>query len=336
MGIKALTRLQAAQESVFGTTLAATELWQMTGMMKDDQERAFPVQGDGYLHNTALSYIRKEGVTITLDESPATAEHVCHLFEMGIKQVFTGVADGAGSGKVYAYPFPLTSANTPATYTIEGGDDVEVGEASACYAEEVGLSWAAGEELMMSATLKGRQWTDAEFTSLAPSVTLHHFNAAKLFIDATTGGILTTQKANTFMAFDLVIPTGFKPVFSGDGYNYYTFLKYIGNKEAPITGTLTLEHNANGEAELNFARAGTVRLIRVLFLGAALTTPTATWTNHTVEFKASIQYTDVPELDDADGNNIIALPFRVVYSLADTAILAPGGLTVVNEIATLV
>lgn len=336
MGIKALTRLQAAQEAVAGTTLAATELWQMGGMMKDAQERAFPVQGDGYLHNTALTYLSKEGVTIKLDESPATAEHICHLFEMGIKQVFTGVADGAGSGKVYAYTFPLATAQTPATYTIEGGDDVEVGEASYCFAEEVDLSWAAGEELMMGATLKGRQWTDAEFTALAPSVALHHLNTAKLFLDATGSGILTTQKTSTFMGFKLNYPSGFMPVYTGDGQLYYTFLKYVGHKEKPITGVITLEHDAIGEAELNFARAGTIRLCRVLFQGAALTTPTATWTNFSVDFKASIQYTDVPELSDKDGNNLVELPFRVIYSLADTAVVAPGSLTVVNELTTLV
>lgn len=336
MGIRVLTRVQAAQEAVFGTTLAATELWQMDGMMKDDQERVFPVQGDAYLHNTALNYLRKEGVTININDGPATAEHICHLFEMGIVKVFTGVVDGIGSGKVYAYPFPLASAQTPATYTIEGGDDIEVGEASACFAEEVKLKWAAGEELTCAAKIIGRQWTDCEFTALAPSVTLHHLTTAKLFLDATGSGILTTQKTSTFMGFELTLPSGFKPIYTGDGQLYYTFLKYVGHKEKPIEGVLTMEHDALGEAELNFARAGTLRLCRVLFQGAALATPTATWTHFSVEFKASIQYTDVPELEDEDGNNLISLPFRVIYSLADTAVVAPGSITVVNELTTLV
>lgn len=342
MGIKALTRIEIGKETTAGTAVAADVLLQAEGMMKDAQDRAFPVEGSEFVFPTAQSYLRKEGVTITIDDSPASSELLPHLLGMSIGGVTAAVADG--SAYAYIYPFPINAApTTPDTYTIEGGDEAESGEAAYCFATHVGLKWAAGEELMMNADVVGRQWTDCAFTGTNPSVALHMLPKAKLYVDASGATGFNTQKTLTFMGFELDFPTGWKPVHSGDGELFYAFPKYVGNKDDnAITGILTLEHNATGEAELNFARAGTVRLVKVVFEGDAVTTAGSTYSKHSVIFDAAIQYTDVPELSDEDGNNQVALPFRVIYSVADaTAVISgpsgtgAGGITVVNELSAL-
>jgi hypothetical protein len=345
MGIKALTRIEIGRETTSGTAVAADVLLQAEGMMKDDHERVFPEEGSENLFPTARSYIRKEGVTIKVDDSPAATELLPHLLSMGIAGGVAAAADGSGNDLIYIYPFPITAANTaPNTYTVEGGDDQESGEADYCFAEELGLKWAAGEELTMSASLRGRQWTDCAFTGTNPSVTLHQLTTAKLYVNSSGATGIFTQKTQTFMGFDLKIPTGWKAVHSGDGSLTFAFLKYIGQKgKGAITGVLTLEHDTIGEAELNFARTGAVRLVKVVFEGDAVTTAGTLYSKHSVIFCGAIQYTDVPALKDEDGNNLVALPFRVVHSEADSAAIiaaptgtADGGLVVVNELAALV
>jgi hypothetical protein len=342
MGIRALSRIEIGKETTAGTAVSCDVLLQAEGMMKDAQDRAFPVEGSEFVFPTSGSYIRKEGVEITLDDSPATTEILPHIFGMGVAG---GVSAAAADGSAYAYiyPFPITAANTaPDPYTIEGGDDSESGEASYCFATRWGLKWAAGEELMMNADIVGRQWTDCAFTGTNPSVALHYLPKAKLYVDATGATGFNTQKTQTFMGFE-VEGGGWKPVHTGDGELFYTFPKYYGQKEGnEITGVITYEHDATGEAELNFARAGTVRLVKVVFEGDAVATGGTTYSKHSVIFDAAIQYTDVPELEDLDGNNTVPLPFRVVYSVADaTAIISgptgtgAGGLVVVNELSAL-
>jgi hypothetical protein len=85
-----------------------------------------------------------------------------------------------------------------------------------------------------------------------------------------------------------------------------------------ITGDLMLEHDATGEAEIGYAQAETERKIRMQFLGSALTTAVS-WTYKTLRFNAAIMYTDAPAWDEQDGNNVVTLPFRVVYYSGATA-----------------
>ena len=78
-----------------------------------------------------------------------------------------------------------------------------------------------------------------------------------------------------------------------------------------------------------FAKAGTVRLLRMEWLGTALTTAGTSWTYNTLQASFAIQYTDVPEISDQDGNDVIELPWRQVYSDSQ-----PGQIVVINENAT--
>lgn len=319
-------------ETTAGNAVAATIIWDGTGMMKDDQARQFPGDNVGLMAKTGRTYISKEGVTITLEDTPLTSEQLPYLLAMGVESVVAGVADSTGSGYVYQYDFPITTPNaSPKTYTVEGGDNQEVGEAEYCYAEEITLKFAAGDDVpwAMGATLKGRQWTDAELTALSGTATLHYLTTAKLYIDTTLASIGTTQKTSTFLGAELTIPTNWKAVPTGDGAITYTFLKNVGHKDNPVTGTLTLEHDTTGEAELNAARAGTLRYARIVGEGAALTTA-GVYSKHSVVIDGIVQYTDVSDLSDDDGDSTVALPFewRATTTFA-------GQIKVVNELTTL-
>ncbi len=334
MGVKVLRRIQLGIETTAGTAVAATKIWQGEGLATDNQDRQFPVQDDGYLHKTNRSYLSKEGGKVSLDDTPVTSEQLPYLLAAGVEATVSGSADGGGSDKIYQYDFPGVTPNTaPSALTIEGGDNQDVGKIEYCTLETLSLEYGAGDDAAwsMSAELCGRQWTDASFTALTP-IALHEITTAKLYIDASGGTIGTTQKTSTFLGLKLKIPSNWQPVLTGDGNLYYTFVKYVGHKDKPITGVLRLEHDTAGEAEMTAARAGTVRLLRVVGEGAAVTTAGTAYSKHSVIFSAAILYDKVPELDEEDGNDVVELPFHVIYSAADAL---AAQIIVVSETATL-
>ena len=333
-GIKALRKIQFGKETVQGTAVVCSTIWRGEGVLVDDRTIELPAEDVGTYESYGRTYIPMLHATIALKETPATFEQLPLLLEIGVKAVTTGVTDTGGSGKIYAYPAPVTAANTLLTCTIEGGDNQRADEMEFSHAESISLSGAKGEAVMMSAKLRGRQATDSEFTGTAtlPTVEEILFGKGKLYIDATTIG--TTQKTQTWLGFKLDWPTGWKEVFTGDGNLYFAKLEYTGHQaKKPITGELVLEHDTTGEAEINAARAKTTRLIRMQFDGNALTTAGSAYTYKALRIDLAVKYTGVPEVGDQDGDDIVTLPFQVVY--ASAASLA-AQITVVNELAAII
>ncbi len=330
-GVKALREIALGLETTAGTAVATTTIWRGTGVLKDEGVPVFPAEDVGLYENATRFYIPKVGATVTLDEVPATFEQFPLLLAASIEAVTTGTLDTAGGGYAYQFDLPSTAANSIATMTVEAGDNQRADEMAYSYAESWTLSGAKGEALMMSAVLRGRQATDAEFTTTAtlPDVEEILFQKGKLYIDATTVG--TTNVANEWVGFSLAWPSGWKALFSGDGNKYFSTLIYVGHKDNEITGELVLDHSTNAEAEITAAKAGTTRLVRMLFQGSALAA-TDTYTCNTCRIDLAIKYTDVPELGDQDGDDILTLPFKVVWD--DDASLG-AEILVVNEVQTL-
>lgn len=330
-GVKALRKIQIGQETTAGTAVVATTIWRGEGVLTDERTIEFPAEDIGLYASAGRAYIPQIGATLSLDETPATFEQLVYVLSGAISKVTTGVTDTAGSGKIWTYTVASTAPPTVQTYTIEMGDDQRVDEMEYAYVEKLTLSGAKGEAVMMAADWRGRQATDTDFTgSVAiPTVEEILFSKGKLYIDPTTIG--STQKTATWLGFNLEIPSGWKAVWTGDGNLYFTQMVYKGTREDEITGELTLEHDATAEAEITAARAGTLRLVRLLFNGTALTTA-ATYTYKTLKIDMAIKYTEIPALEDEDEDDVVTLPFKVVYS-STAALFAQ--ITVVNQLATL-
>jgi hypothetical protein len=331
-GVKALRKIQMGQETTAGTAVVATTVWRGMGVLKDDRELVQPDEDIGLLVKGDRIYVPRLGATLAMDEVEATFEQLPYLLAASIEKTVTGAADGGGSGKIYQFDVATTVANAVQTFTIEMGDDQRVDEVEYAYVEKFTLSGSKGEAVMMGADWRGRQATDCEFTGSvsAPTVEEILFSKGKLYIDPTTIG--TTQKTATWLGFSLDVPGGWKAVYTGDGALYFTQTVYKGHKDEPITGEITLEHDATAEAEIAAARAGTLRLIRMTFDGTALTTAGTSYTYKTLKVDMAVKYTDVPELGDEDEDDIVALPFEVVYN--STAALA-AKFIVVNQSASL-
>lgn len=149
-GIRKLGKIQLGQESTAGTKVNATAIWRGTGTVEDQREIITPDENVGYLAPLDRTYCPKYAAAMTLDDTPATFEQILYPLNAGIKAVTSGAADGGGSGKVYAFALPTTTANTIKTFSVEAGDNQAVEYGTYGFVNTLKLSGKPGEALMVS------------------------------------------------------------------------------------------------------------------------------------------------------------------------------------------
>lgn len=329
-GIKALRKIQLGREVAAGTAVAATAIWRGMGTLEDTREVVFPEEDVGIFPGTDRMYAPKLGGQLEMEAVPLTFEQVFHILEAGVLTVGTGVADGAGSGKIYNYTFPETAANTIKTYTIEGGDNQEAEEMEYSFVSEFELAGKGGEAWTMAATWMGRQVTVSSFTGALtiPTVEEALFSKTLLYIDVIGGTYGTTVKSDTLLGASLKVTTGWVPVWTGVGAAYFGFAKQT---PPEITLEITFEHDGTSAAEKVFWRAGTARKLQLKCVGSALATPGTAYTYKSLIVNLCGKWEKFNKIDEMDGNDIISSTFRGRYN--STAADA-GNIIVVNEVAT--
>jgi hypothetical protein len=331
-GIKMLQKVQLGKETVMGTAVAATAIWRGMGAIEDQHEQTFVEETIGIIGGADRAYSAKKLAKISLDNIEATFEQIAYLFEMGIKAVATGAADGVGTSKIYAYTLPTTAVNTINTYTIEAGDNQQAEEVEYCYAENIKISGKAGEAVKVSADIYGRQVTKTTFTGAlaAPTVEEILTSKGKLYIDAVSGTAGTTQISNSLLEFTINIKTGWIQKYTIDGNLYFTFIQQVGPE---ITVDLTFEHDASSVAQKDAWIAGTPKLLCLTFEGSAVATPGTAYTYKTLKIVLAGKWDKFDALGDQDGNDIVKGTFRARYNSTAAQM---GSFTVVNELTALV
>jgi len=330
MGIKAFRKLQMGRETVAGTAVAATSLWRGLGTIEDTREQVDVDEDIGLFSGADRTYQGKLGALLSLESIPATFEQFPHILEAGIVAVGTGVADGAGSGKIYDYPVPEAAASVIKTYTWEGGDNEEVEEMEHCFVQDFGLDGKPGEAWMVSANWIGRQVSISSYTGAiaVPTVEDMLFSKTKFYIDAVASAYGTTLKSSTLLGASLKFKTGWKPVWTADGQLYFSTIKAV---KPEITLDLTLEFNGTSVAEKVNWRAQTPRKIQLKCEGSALT-PGTTYSYKTMIVNLVGKWDKFSKIGEAEGNDIVTGTFRGKYNA--TAADA-GNIIVVNTLATI-
>ena len=329
-GIVSLRKTQFGPESTAGTAVAATSVQRLlSNGAKDDRTVEFINEHIGYLSQTNRTITPKLAASIAFDDSPLTFEQAMYPFSAGITTVAAS-ADGAGSGKVWLYTFPTTAVNTIKTYTIEHGDNIQAREMEYSFCESFAISFNAGEVVNISSNWLGRQWTNTTFTGAltAPTVEEILTSKGKLYIDAATATIGTTQVTNTLLSGTLNVTTGWRPVWTADGNLYFSFAK---NTAPEITLDLVYEHNSSAETEYAAFVARTPRQIQLSFTGSALTSA-GTFTTKIFSINLAGTYETWDAFGDQDGNNTVSCTFRAAYD-ATAALFA--NIVIVNEVASI-
>jgi hypothetical protein len=331
-GVRPLRRIQIGAETTAGTGVAATALWRGTGTIEDTLELKHAEEDVGYLTGLNRTYLSSVMGKLTMAATPATYEQTPYILTAGIRAVTTGVADGSGSGKIFAYPASTNAQATATTYTIEGGDNQQEEEMAYSFVEKFKMSGKSREAITISADWVGRQVAPSSFTAQpsTPSVDSILFQNAKLYLDAIGGTIGTTQKTQTFLGFELDVTTGLMPVFTGDGELYFSVTKMVGSE---WVCKVTFEHDGTSVAEKANWRAQTPRLMQIKVVGPAVTTAGTTYANKTLLINLPGKWRKFEPIGEIDGNDIVAGEFVAEYD--STAAIGPS-ITVVNELTALV
>lgn len=316
-GIRQLRKIELGKETTAGTATTPTTIWRGLGALTDGRIVTFPEEFIGVIGGGDRSYIARVEATLSMDSTDATFEQLPHLLIAGIAATTAGTQDGTGSGYVYTYTIPFSTAPSIKTYTIRAGDNQQAETMDYAFVESLSLSGNAGEAVMMGAEWRGRAVTNATFTTTAtiPTVETILASSATLALDAASGTYGATPVSSTLISFsvDFSSLNAAKWTMGAGGSTVGAFdFAYAGNRE--ITGTLQFEHNATAVTEKAAFRAETPRLMRLKFEGSAVTTAGTTYSKKTLIIDLPIKYESFDALDDIDGNSVVTANFRSRYN----------------------
>lgn len=331
-GVIALEKLQLGKETTPGTAVAASVIWRGMGSWQDRREVKNAKERVGIALPSVRPYVPKIMAAYTMDPVEATFQQLPYILESAVESE-TPTQDGAGTGYIRSYIFPYTSIPTLRTHTLEAGNNQQAREMEYAFVEKFKLTGKAGEAAFMSGGWVGRQWTDTTFTgsltvpTLIPADHMGLFDS-NLYIDAVSGNVGTTEITGTLLAFELDVTTGWVRRWDNSAK---TFADHYFSRDAfKATCKFTFEHDTNAEAQRDLFEAGTARLFRIYFGGAALATPaTETELNARVDFAGV--YTDVND-SSQDGDGIVEATVEIGYDFSEALGLA---FRVVNEDADL-
>lgn len=118
-GIKDFRKFQLGREvkngGAAGTSVAATALMRGQWIGSDDTPVNYPAENIGMIVETTRSYIPYVLGSIKQGPDPLTFEQFPYVLAAAIRGIEKGAADGAGSGKIYPYTWPLTAASVEKT-----------------------------------------------------------------------------------------------------------------------------------------------------------------------------------------------------------------------------
>ena len=305
-GIRALRKIQLGKETTAGTKVAADIIWRGTGSIHDNMDLVFPTEDIGMLVPVGRSYIARYEAGLTLNDTEATFEQLPHLFEMGIESV-TPVAGTSDYTYTYVMPYAstdLVSSTDLATYTVEGGDNAAAEEFGYAFARSISLTGSAGQALMMSAEIVGRQVEAGAFTESVAIADVEEilFGMGKLYIDDVKAFPATTPISNQLLGMSLSINTGWLPVYTADGALYFSFIKQT---TPEVTLQITFEHDDTAIAEKVNWRAQTPRIISLVFTGTD---------GKELAIDIAGKWASFDVLGEQDGNDIVSGTFIGSYN----------------------
>lgn len=330
-GITVLRKIQIGKESALGTKVDATSIWRGEGVLEDLSKPKLGKEQVGNYGSAGRIYVPNAGGRIKMTQE-ASFEQLLHVFAAGVDGSITGVKDGAGSGYVWTYALPTTAAKTPATYTIEAGNNEQEREMGGAFVEEFTLKGGVDDPVMLEAVWRGQQVANGTYTSaLAPvAVSTLLFNKTSIYLDLVSGTLGNTVKASTLVDLELKVRTGFQALDAANGQLYYAAIKQV---EPVITFGATFEHDAVSELMYTQWLAGTGALVRLKFIGPALTSP-ATESTKRLTIDGAVKWLDVKPLSTKNGDDQLKVEGQFYFEPTPTPDLFCN-IVLVNELAAI-
>ena len=334
-GIKALRQIQMSRESTQGTASTDFTVWRGTGTIQDARESVFPAEDIGIFGGTTRQYFPKLSSVLEMDDIELTFEQIPHVLDAAIRNA-TPTTD-TGSDYIRTYTWPIVSSDIAEssdlqTYSFKCGDNNEVEKFGFGFIREFTLSGTAGESWKVKATWEGREVqsdSDGFVTAILQTVEDALFSKSKLYIDATSDTIGTTQISNTLISAELSVATGWQAVHTASGRLDFSFIKQV---QPEIKLDITFEHNNTASLEKYNWRNGIARLLQIKIEGNALASAGALYTLKTININLAGKWDTFEKIGEQDGNDIVTGHFIARYD-STSALFA--SIVVVNEVATM-
>lgn len=336
-GITAQEKTLIGVEATAGTGNVTTT-WRGMGKIKDRREIVFPPEKIGIFGGTTRSYIPRKGSEVTL-EAVMNYDQPAYIFNASIATA-TPTTD-VGTSQIRTWTVASASTDLYATtdlttLVVESGDNIGVEKVNYVFGKTISITGRQGEALNLTFTGEGRDpTTSASFTSVGstdldnPSESIL-FSMGKLYIDASSDTIGTTQVTETLLDMTLNFTTGWVALPAKDGRLDFSSIKRVDDE---IVLDVSFEHNATAETEKNAWKSETERALQLRFEGSANTT-TDTYDKKTfiIQLWGKWRSFGAEGLEEQDGDNIYRGQFRAAWS--NTA-SNKAKFILVNETATL-
>lgn len=330
-GAKELRSLRLRAETTNGSPVVPRWMWRgPVEDLVDDREIKIAKEDVGIFGGTDRSYTPKLLATLELPETEATFEQLPSLLMMAGLGTSgggnrTGSAQGAsGSTVVFTLPIPASTMPITYSYTAEVGDNAWCQQMAYVLADEVKLTFAGGEAMMVSANLAGRNGTptnaEGTFNAAGTLVSVEEIiaSAGSFWLSPAGNGWGTgAVTAGNILGGEITI----KPVWTRKwpvdaGQIYFHTAVFTGIE---VTGELTLERQISGTfgaagsaGQIEKWRAEQTQLLTAIWRGGAIAEGT-TYTNKELAIRIPIKW-DKFESDDMDGNLIATGQFSSRYN----------------------
>lgn len=312
MGQWGLHRVQWGAESTKGTAVSAAKiLTNLDGQIEDLSEKQIK-QLEYYSGLLAGDSQNAEVFVSDMGQIPlegdATYESLAYWLNAGWKAVTATTSAGSAN---WDFTPPTSAANVVKTFTMQAGDNTETLTMNYCFLSEWELSAETNDTTKLSGTMLGRQVQAVASFSAATAISATPMagNLWKLYSDAVTGTVGTTQISATLRKFSLKNTNGFHQKNFMDGVLYPTS---DGQARPELSFEATYEYNANATQARTDWKANTQKRVRLLH-GAS---PTA---NPSFYADLPVTIEKVNPIEDSDGNTTVVVNYRIIPVGATTA-----------------
>jgi hypothetical protein len=312
MGAYGLRRIQVGKETTKGTAVTAGKILELEGQIEDTSE----LQMRPADYNTGLLPGSNSGSPVfvsDLAECGFEGDFTCEVAPYILSAGWASAAPvTAATGSTWVFPAPTTAINTPATMTVQTGDNTEQQKATYGLIPEFSIKGAtndtaktSGKFMLRSATAASTGFDSA--TNLA--ATTMPVNLFKIYSDPATGTVGTTQLVATVRDFDIKVKSKFHHKQFADG-NLAPTSDGQGRPEVEID--LVLEYNSTAVAIRNQFESISQRRLR--FQSAATVTA-----NNTFYMDAAGYWSNPKKIAEKDGNTTVAITFKALPAGTTTA-----------------
>ena len=332
-GIKALRKIQLVKEVTPGLQVTtATARLVASGSFENEQQYYRPDdQDNGVLESYTRSYITGEQAKISID-TDANYEQLGYLLGSSI---IGGITGGSPTDSVYTRTYipNLTSANSPDTYTMQYGDDVQAYIAGFCYGTDLEITANASDTkavVKVKSNMVGQNIRTASFTgAISPPAALTPIivGTGKLYIDSTWAGLGGTAISSSLIDLSYKFTPGIKPVKFIDGNIYFTD-RAEAKRHVELSVTFAVNSTTSAYYANYIASPQTLQFMRIKFTGPLL----GATAHAELDLDACVVIDKWPSLSDRDGQDTVKLN---LVSILDSTSSKAWQVVLKNGVATL-